>query len=173
MITSTETRSRSHPVHAPRECMDDDGKPTEERMSLKNRLSSIALAGGLAITGLAATAPTAAADTPCPSGKLCLYKSTLYRELTFTTSSTAVCYSLDRFGMGPGTNGVNSYRNNLPVKATLYNQQSGAWWDPDGYYVDYTINPGSFSSNTYTAGDMDLYVCMGSAKPWDKPWSVS
>ncbi|MFD0144204.1 MULTISPECIES: peptidase inhibitor family I36 protein [unclassified Streptomyces] len=143
-------------------------------MKLKGKLASMALTGGLAMTGLAATAPSAAADTPCPSGKLCLYKSTLYRELTFTTSSTAVCYDLDPFGMGSLTNGVNSYRNNLPVKATIYTRTSATWWNPDDYVVQYTINPGSFSSNTYGAGEETaLWVCTGYAKPWDKSWNKS
>ncbi|MFB9558582.1 peptidase inhibitor, partial [Streptomyces roseoviridis] len=73
---------------------------------MKRKLASVALAGGLAMTGLVATAPSAAADTPCPSGKLCLYKSTLYRELTFTTTSTAICYNLLNYGMSGGTNGI-------------------------------------------------------------------
>ncbi|MFF7780304.1 peptidase inhibitor family I36 protein [Streptomyces tanashiensis] len=140
-------------------------------MKLKRKLASMALAGGLALTGLAATAPSAAADTPCPSGKLCLYKSTLYRELTFTTTSTAICYDLDRFGMGSWTNGVNSYRNNLPVKATMYLNTSTDWQDPDGYIYMYTINSGSFSSDTnyWKPEQHDLVVCTGSTKPWDKP----
>ncbi|MFD7631737.1 peptidase inhibitor family I36 protein [Streptomyces sp. NPDC059851] len=138
---------------------------------LKRKLASIALAGGLAVvTGLAATAPSAAADTPCPSGKLCLYKSSLYRELTFTTTSTAICYDLDRFGMGAFTNGVRSYRNNLPVKATLH-LRAGAWYNPDAYTALYAINPGSFSSNTYgpSPEQYGMVVCTGSTKPWDKP----
>ncbi|MFD7256297.1 peptidase inhibitor family I36 protein [Streptomyces sp. NPDC059874] len=112
-----------------------------------------------------ASAPPAAAVGGCPSGKLCLYRSTEYRTMSFEAASTSACFELDDYGLTYPFNGINSYVNNLPVKATLYHSE------PTGWYAMSTIRPGGFSSNT-GALTADGYwyrysekICTGSATP--------
>ncbi|MEU9702071.1 peptidase inhibitor family I36 protein [Streptomyces sp. NPDC047981] len=107
-------------------------------MKLKRKLASIALAAGLAVTGMVATAPTAAAAEACPAGQLCLYAGTGFTNMKLRTGSVDTCWDLPSYGL----TSVKSYVNNMSVKATVWDRGS------DGrYYLDGTILPGRFSSN--------------------------
>ncbi|MFB7373986.1 peptidase inhibitor [Streptomyces sp. NPDC056222] len=134
-------------------------------MKLKRKLASMALAGGLAMTGLAATATPASAVGGCEANTLCLYRSTQYRTMSFAAKSTSACFDLDDYGLTYPSNGINSYVNNLPVKATLYHSE------PTGWFAMSTIRSGGFSSNTGAlTSDGHWYrysekICTGSATP--------
>ncbi|MFD9034520.1 peptidase inhibitor family I36 protein [Streptomyces sp. NPDC059567] len=116
--------------------------------------------------GALANAAPAAAVGGCESGKLCLYRSTEYRTMSFEASSTGACFWLEDYGLTAPWNGINSYVNNLPVKATLYNRGSASMWYPVA-----TIRAGGFSSDTgavTTDGSWFRYsekICTGTAQP--------
>lgn len=132
-------------------------------MSLKRKLMSGALIGGLAIVGISVTAPTATAVGGCPTGKLCLYENINYVDLDVTSTSTNACIDLGNFGEHGFEYGIGSYVNNLPVKARVYH-----WGGVGlGYVLDGTISPGGFSSNSYNGDFFGEFgkVCMGSATP--------
>jgi len=132
-------------------------------MSLKRNFISGILVGGLAIAGIAATAPIATAVGGCPAGKLCLYENTNYVDLDVTSTSTDACIDLGNFGEHKFEYGIGSYVNKLPVKARVYH-----WGGVSvGYVLDGTIRPGGFSSNSTNGGYFGEFgkVCMGSATP--------
>ncbi|WP_079079001.1 peptidase inhibitor [Streptomyces sp. DSM 15324] len=110
-----------------------------------------------------ATAAPAEAVGGCPSEKLCLYRSTEYRTLSFTAASTGACFWLSDYGLTEPGNGIMSYVNNLSVKATLWSSQDLVHW-----YADGTIRSGGFSSDTggsfpFNSSDK---ICTGSALPY-------
>ncbi|MFD4943980.1 peptidase inhibitor family I36 protein [Streptomyces sp. NPDC058239] len=112
-------------------------------------------------------AAPAAAVGGCPSDKLCLYRSTEYRTMSFAAASTSACFWLSDYGLTYPFNGISSYVNNLPVKATLW---SGNAADPNSWYQRASIRSGGFSSDTFNGGDNNQWttsdmVCTGSAKP--------
>ncbi|MFD5818865.1 peptidase inhibitor family I36 protein [Streptomyces sp. NPDC127038] len=129
---------------------------------MKRKLASVALVGGLAFAGMAATAPTASAVGGCPSGKLCLYEPVNYARLDVTSTSTKACINLAGFGPTGFAYGIGSYVNNLSVKAAVYHAAG------TGYVYDGTISPGGFSSNSSSTspyfGNYGL-VCTGGATP--------
>ncbi|MFJ6699832.1 peptidase inhibitor family I36 protein [Streptomyces sp. NPDC091272] len=137
-------------------------------MKLKKMGAAIAATTALFSGSTLIAATPAAAVGGCPSGKLCLYRSTEYRTLAFTSTSTSACFSLKQYGMGYGTNGINSYVNNLSVKATIWRTEH-----PDTAWSTGTIRPGGFTSNTQAVNpDNSGYewrsadqICTGSAKP--------
>ncbi|MFY7567665.1 proteinase inhibitor I36 SMPI [Streptomyces sp. WI04-05B] len=128
---------------------------------MKRKLASVALVGGLAVAGMAATAPTASAVGGCPSGKLCLYEGVNYAHLDVTSTSTKACIDLTDFGAHRFTVGIGSYVNNLSVKAAVYHRVGS-----DLVY-DGTISPGGFSSNSSDSGYFGEsgMVCTGGATP--------
>ncbi|MEV7571437.1 peptidase inhibitor [Streptomyces tanashiensis] len=138
-------------------------------MKLKRKLASMALAGGLAVTGLAATATPASAVGGCEANTLCLYRSTQYRTMSFAAKSTNACFDLLKSGLTDPWNGISSYVNNLPVRATLWVHYDGASWEKEDYWSPSTIMPGSFSSNSsyITWYDNSDVICTGSAVPWN------
>ncbi|MEV5689457.1 peptidase inhibitor family I36 protein [Streptomyces sp. NPDC052164] len=123
--------------------------------------AALAVAGSMLVNAAPATAVGG-----CPSGKLCLYRSTDYRTLDFTAASTGACFWLSDYGMGRGTNGINSYVNNLPVKATIWESS-----DLNNWYANGTIRPGGFTSDTGAmTGEFSWWkesdkICTGSALP--------
>ncbi|MGJ5697014.1 peptidase inhibitor [Streptomyces pratensis] len=136
-------------------------------MQLKRIGTTLAGILALAVGGTLVNAAPAAAVGGCPSDKLCLYRSTEYRTLAFTAASTQACFWLSSYGMGPGTNGINSYVNNLPVKATIWNTN-----DLNNWYAHGTIRPGGYTSDTgaVTGGEFSWWkesnmICTGSAVP--------
>ncbi|MFJ6935409.1 peptidase inhibitor family I36 protein [Streptomyces sp. NPDC101132] len=137
-------------------------------MNFKRRLATLALAGGLSVTGMAATAsPAAAAMSSCPTSSLCLWDSTGYAgDVDWAARSTKQCFDL-LYDYGGWTGGIRSYWNRLPVKAAIYHR--------DGYgtlHYDGTIAPGGHSSDSH---DFDKpfgnagIVCTGGASPWTTP----
>jgi hypothetical protein len=132
-------------------------------MDLKRKLISGALVGGLAVAGMVATTPSAAAVGGCPTGKLCLYENINYVDLDVTSTSTKACIDLGDFGEHNFEYGIGSYVNNLSVKAAVYH-----WGGVSlGYVHDGTISPGGFSSNSTNGdwfGEFGM-VCTGGATP--------
>lgn len=136
-------------------------------MNLRRKIAVSVSALAVTIGGGILTIPPAAADEPCASGKLCLYRSTLYRTMEFSTGNVSNCWWLEQYNLGgPPWSGIKSYRNNLSVKATLWvSQQPG--WNP---VADASIAPGSVSSDTTGGNPVFAHsakVCTGSAKPWE------
>ncbi|MFD0144203.1 MULTISPECIES: peptidase inhibitor family I36 protein [unclassified Streptomyces] len=134
-------------------------------MQIKRIGATITAALALVAGGALVNAAPAAAVGGCPSGKLCLYRSTEYRTMSFEAASTSACFDLDDYGLTYPSNGINSYVNNLPVKATLYHSE------PTGWFAMSTIRSGGFSSNTGAlTSDGHWYrysekICTGSATP--------
>ncbi|MEU9304481.1 hypothetical protein [Streptomyces sp. NPDC048269] len=120
-----------------------------------------ALVGGLAVVGMMATAPSAAAVGGCPAGKLCLYEDIHYVDVDLTSTRTKACFYLWEFGEDEFASGIGSYVNNLPVKADVYH------WDGRNlvYVHDGTIRPGGSSSNSRTGSwfGHSGKVCTGGA----------
>ncbi|MFJ4770615.1 peptidase inhibitor [Streptomyces uncialis] len=137
-------------------------------MNLRRKIAVTVSAVAMTVGGGILTAPPAAADEPCASNKLCLYRSTLYRTMEFSTGSVSDCWWLDAYNLGgPPWSGIKSYRNNLPVKSTLWYYYGSAGWSSAPVA---TIGVGGASSNT-TGGHVAFAdsetVCTGDAKPWD------
>ncbi|MFD0367614.1 peptidase inhibitor [Streptomyces sp. NPDC127114] len=132
-------------------------------MNLKRKMASMALAGGLAVTGLAAATTPATAVGGCGSNQLCLYRSTEFRTMAFETTNTYKCWKLIDYGLTDPWNGISSYVNNLPVQATL--------WEYTGslYLSAATISPGHYSSNStsHYAFLHSEFICTGGADPRD------
>lgn len=128
------------------------------------------LAATLLIAGstLVNAAPAAAVGG-CPSDKLCLYRSTDFRTMSFSAASTGACFYLRDYGLTYPANGINSYVNNLPVKATLWEGSIPNNWSSNG-----SIRPGGFSSDTGALTSEGAYwrfataVCTGGTFPWDE-----
>ncbi|MFF7780303.1 hypothetical protein ACFZCG_38520 [Streptomyces tanashiensis] len=74
--------------------------------------ATLALASGAALVNAA----PAAAVGGCPSDKLCLYRSTEYRTMSFAAGSTSARFDLDDYGLMYPFNCINSYVNNLPAR---------------------------------------------------------
>ncbi|WP_328944283.1 peptidase inhibitor family I36 protein [Streptomyces sp. NBC_00250] len=108
-------------------------------MKLKRKLATIALTGGLALTGMAATAPSASAAEKCDSNQVCLYRATGFVRMGLETTDKNGCFDLYSLGFSQG---VKSYINNLPVKVDIYH------WNGNTHVYDGTIRPGGSSSNT-------------------------
>ncbi|MFF8379825.1 hypothetical protein ACF07V_27270 [Streptomyces sp. NPDC015661] len=133
-------------------------------MKLKRKLATVALAGGLALTGVAATAPSAAANEGnCPSGRACFHENIGYYDRDVETGTTKTCIDLRKYGETKFAVGIGSYVNYLPVKVDVYHR--------NGYYgalvYDGTIRPGGFSSNSSNGGWWGEYgtICTGGATP--------
>ncbi|WP_331726466.1 peptidase inhibitor [Streptomyces uncialis] len=138
-------------------------------MNLRRKIAVTFSALAMTIGGGILTATPAAADEPCSSGKLCLYRSTLFRTMELSTGSVSHCYALDTYNLTDPWAGIMSYRNNLPVKATIWWFHGNNYFYPGNWSAYATIAPGGSSSDT-TAGhwvfnDGDL-VCTGDDKPW-------
>ncbi|MFJ5709541.1 MULTISPECIES: hypothetical protein [unclassified Streptomyces] len=127
-------------------------------MGTKRRLGTAVLATGLALAGMTATAPTAAAAT-CPADRLCLSEYYDLNTIHATIASTKACVSIAGLGPYDFEFGIASYRNNLPVKAAVYSKMSY------GYKYDGTIQPGGASSNTYGNFGLSGLICTGGATP--------
>ncbi|MDX3521283.1 peptidase inhibitor [Streptomyces scabiei] len=132
-------------------------------MSVKIKIFTMASAVALSIGGVAVTASSAEAVGGCPSAKLCLYRSTEYRTLSFAAASTGACFTLSDYGLSAPGNGIMSYVNNLPVKATIWNSQNLHDW-----YADATIRPGGYSSDTGSNFPFheSYKICTGNALPY-------
>ncbi|WAZ26726.1 peptidase inhibitor family I36 protein [Streptomyces cinnabarinus] len=126
-------------------------------MNFKGKLATVALVGSMAVSGMAATAPSAAAVGGCPSGKLCLYDDPNYAHLDITSTSTKACFSLtDWNGF---SDGIGSYVNNLPVPVDVYT------WTGSVYLYDGRIRAGGFSSNAGSKFGSRGTVCTGGLTP--------
>ncbi|SBT91464.1 hypothetical protein GA0115233_103098 [Streptomyces sp. DI166] len=132
-------------------------------MNLQRKLASMALAGGLAVSGLAATATPASAVGGCDSDQLCLYRSTNFRTMALETTRTFDCWELIEYGLTYPWNGISSYVNNLPFKATLWERSGSLWLEAA------TIRSGGSSSNstTHYGFTHSEYICTGGADPRD------
>ncbi|MCM2388555.1 peptidase inhibitor [Streptomyces albipurpureus] len=137
-------------------------------MNLRRKTAVTISALAMTIGGGVLAAPPAAADEPCASDKLCLYRSTLYRTMEFSTGSVSNCWWLWQYNLsGPPWSGIVSYRNNLSVKATLWDYNGDADWPAA---PQATINSGGNSSNTSGGNPAfadSAAVCTGNAKPWN------
>ncbi|MFF5767797.1 peptidase inhibitor [Streptomyces tanashiensis] len=124
-------------------------------------IGALVIAAGSALL----TAAPAGAVGGCDPSKLCLYRSTEYRTMSFAASSTGACFDLEGYGLVYPSNGINSYVNNLPVNATLYHSE------PTGWFPMSTIRSGGFSSNTGALTPNGYWyrhsekICTGSAHP--------
>ncbi|WP_137990020.1 peptidase inhibitor [Streptomyces vilmorinianum] len=127
------------------------------------RTVSAFLATGAVVLGSVAAAPQASAAEPCGAGKLCLYRSTLYRTMMFETGRTARCFRLADYHLGPGLYSIWSYDNNLPVKVDYWKAT-----ETTAYLVG-TTSPGGSSSNTSQALDEANLMCTGGAGPYWPP----
>ncbi|WAZ22570.1 peptidase inhibitor [Streptomyces cinnabarinus] len=134
-------------------------------MNFKRKLVNLALAGGLAVGGLAATtSPASAAKDNCPANALCLWQRTGWvTNPEFVARSTAACFDLTdpKYGVGTFTWGIGSYWNRLPVKVDVYHL------DPIKYtlHLDGTIRSGGFSSDSKSGNFGDNgYICIGGAR---------
>ncbi|MFJ4770614.1 peptidase inhibitor [Streptomyces uncialis] len=139
-------------------------------MNLRRKIAVTVSALAMTVGGGILTAPPAAADEPCGSNKLCLYRSTLYRTMEFSTGSVNDCWMSSAYNLTDPYAGIMSYRNNLGVKATLWYYGSGAEHAPSSWIGPVvSIAPGGASSNT-TGGDavfnFSTKICTGSQKPW-------
>ncbi|MFF1275704.1 peptidase inhibitor family I36 protein [Streptomyces marokkonensis] len=135
---------------------------------------AVLFAVGLLALGLGKTAPPAAAAEECPAERLCLYSSTELRGLKFAAASTKACFWLGRYGLGEGTNGVNSYVNNLPVTAQVYQFDTGPGTSSADYTLRGSIRAGGASSNTGAVDPGSPWhqldkVCTGGADPMTSP----
>ncbi|MET9429544.1 MULTISPECIES: peptidase inhibitor family I36 protein [unclassified Streptomyces] len=124
-------------------------------MNFTRKLSLGLSAAALALAGVGATAPSAAAVGGCPSNTLCLYRGYNYTDLAVTSKSTNICIDVHTWFREQG---IHSYVNNLPVKVNVYD-----WVQETGYRYDATIRSGGFSSNAGTSFGYEGAVCMGSA----------
>ncbi|WP_405549494.1 peptidase inhibitor family I36 protein [Streptomyces microflavus] len=134
---------------------------SEGGVKLKHRIMIATSGFALLLGSSVAMAVPAAATGGCPSGKLCLYRSTEFRTMDFTAASTNACFNLNSYGMGLGTNSVRSYVNNLSVKATFWYYLDGSWRNSQ------TIRSGGFSSDAGTTFIGTERVCVGPADPND------
>ena len=127
--------------------------------------ATLAVVSGSALVNAA----PAAAVGGCPSDKLCLYRSTEYRTMSFAAASTSQCFWLADYGLTYPSNGISSYVNNLPVKATLW-EDNGAQWH--NWSQAASIRSGGFSSDSFNGGNNIAFgnsemVCTGNALPTD------
>ncbi|MFI1279237.1 peptidase inhibitor [Streptomyces sp. NPDC020858] len=131
-------------------------------MRIRRKVGTVISALSLLAGGAVAMAsPASAVDVGgCPSDKLCLYRSTQFRTMEFAAASTSACFNLANYGMGPGTNSVQSYVNNLTVKATFWYYLTGPGW-----VNSQTIGIEKFSSNAGLTFVGNEKVCTGSARP--------
>ncbi|MEO3978024.1 peptidase inhibitor [Streptomyces sp. CAU 1734] len=135
-------------------------------MNLRRKIAVLVSTLALSVSGGVLAAPPAAADEPCASTKLCLYRSTLFRTMELSTGSVSNCWWLEDYNLGDSWSGIKSYRNNLGVKATIWYYDFGSTrWEPSARA---TIGVGGFSSDT-TYGNHAFAeaeaVCTGSATP--------
>ncbi|WP_455354658.1 peptidase inhibitor family I36 protein [Streptomyces sp. SYSU K217416] len=135
---------------------------------------SILSVAGLVFAGLVGATPPAAAAEECPANTLCLYSSTDLRGLKLTAASTNYCFWLGRYGLGEGTNGINSYVNNLPVTAQVYQFDTGPGTSSADYTLRGSIRAGGASSNTNAVDPASPWhqldkVCTGGADPMTSP----
>ncbi|MGW7452734.1 peptidase inhibitor family I36 protein [Streptomyces sp. NPDC054787] len=130
-------------------------------MKVNQKLAATALAAGLAVAGMTATAPSAAAVGGCPSGQLCLYEDPLYHDMDVQTGTTKVCVDLSKHGDDYFRSGIGSYVNNLPVKAVVYRYNRLTKL----LVYDGTIRAGGFSSDTGGGFGYLGMVCTGGAIP--------
>ncbi|MFE9294402.1 peptidase inhibitor family I36 protein [Streptomyces niveus] len=115
--------------------------------------STLAILGG----GVLATASPASAVGGCASGYLCVYDRTDFGGAKIVSRSTNSCFTI--VGTHPDWVGrVESYVNNLPVNAHLWEHDS-----PNGWVKIRTFVSGGFSSSIpVNYGDV---ICQGSAAP--------
>lgn len=111
-------------------------------MNLRRKIAVTFSALAMTIGGGILTATPAAADEPCSSGKLCLYRSTLFRTMELSTGSVSHCYALDTYNLTDPWAGIMSYRNNLPVKATIWWFHGNNYFYPGNWSAYATIAPG-------------------------------
>ena len=143
-------------------------------MHIYRRLVAVLFAVGLFAAGLAKIAPPAAAAEECPADRLCLYSSTELRGLKFAAASTKACFWLARYGLGEGTNGVNSYVNNLAVTAQVYQFDTGPGTSSADYTLRGSIRAAGASSDTGAVDPTSPWhrldkVCTGGADPMTSP----
>lgn len=139
-------------------------------MNMRRKAAVFVSALAMAVGSGVLTAAPASADVPCSSNNLCLYKSTQFREKALSTGSVADCHWLKDYQLTYPSNGIMAYRNNLPVKVTLWYYWGSTWTNPANWSgPQATIAPGASSSDT-TGGDPSFKVadkvCTGDAKPW-------
>ncbi|MEV5689455.1 peptidase inhibitor family I36 protein [Streptomyces sp. NPDC052164] len=138
-------------------------------MKFRRVVTALVSAIALAVGGGIVNASSAAAVGGCPTNKLCLYRSTEFRTMSFSATSTGACFYLRDYGLTYPANGINSYVNNLPVKATLWEGSIPNNWSSNG-----SIRPGGFSSDTGALTPEGAYwryataVCTGGVFPWDE-----
>lgn len=143
-------------------------------MHIRAKVTSLLSVAGLVFAGLVGAASPAAAAEECPANKLCLYSSTELRGLKFTAASTSACFWLGRYGLGEGTNGINSYVNNLPVTAQVYQYDTGPGTSSADHTLRGSIRAGGASSDTDAVNPASPWhaldkVCTGGADPMTSP----
>ncbi|MET9952478.1 peptidase inhibitor family I36 protein [Streptomyces sp. NPDC006339] len=136
-------------------------------------MATLLSAVGLLVSGLTATASPAAAAEPCPAERLCLYSGTGLEGLQFVAGSTQTCFWLGRYGLGEGSAGINSYVNNLPVTAQVYQFDTTGLSSAD-HILRGSIRSGGASSNTGASDPTSPWhrldkVCTGGADPLTSP----
>ncbi|MET8927312.1 peptidase inhibitor family I36 protein [[Kitasatospora] papulosa] len=114
-------------------------------------VSTLALLAGSAL----AIAAPASATGGCASGYLCVYDRIQFGGEKIVSASTNACFDLFEF-LDFGS--VNSYVNNLPVNAYLWEFDTGTGWSKAR-----TLVAGGFSTSIPVNTAMS--VCMGSARP--------
>ncbi|MBK3623432.1 peptidase inhibitor family I36 protein [Streptomyces sp. MBT49] len=143
-------------------------------MDIRAKVSSLLAVAGLLFAGLVGSASPAAAAEECPADRLCLYSSTQLRGLKFSAASTNTCFWLGRYGLGEGTNGINSYVNNLPVTAQVYQFDTGAGTSSADRTLRGSVRAGGASSDTDAVNPASPWhtldkVCTGGADPMTSP----
>ncbi|MFG3407150.1 peptidase inhibitor family I36 protein [Streptomyces sp. NPDC048142] len=114
-------------------------------------VSALALLAGVSL----ATATPASAVGGCASRYLCVYDRTQFGGEKIVSASTNACFNLFEF-LDFGS--VNSYVNNLPVNAYLWEFDTGTGWSKAR-----TLVAGKFSSSIPV--NTAWSVCMGNARP--------
>lgn len=132
------------------------------RRSAATAVASVALMTG----GVVASASPASATDICPSGQLCLYRSTHFRTMEFQTGKTYECFQLARYGLADNPYQVWSYDNNLPVKAEFWRSNPVVGGGRPDWLPVNSIAAGSSSTNTGGALDRAVLVCTGGRSPY-------
>lgn len=125
-----------------------------ESMSWRQKTAIGVSACALLAGGLLATAAPASAVGGCASGYLCVYDRINFGGEKIVSASTNACFDLFEFEFGS----VNSYVNNLPVNAYLWEFDTGTGWSKVR-----TLVAGGFSSSI--PANTAWSVCMGNAQP--------
>ncbi|MFD4016833.1 peptidase inhibitor family I36 protein [Streptomyces sindenensis] len=127
---------------------------SDKMRRIRNAVIGVSAFAALAGASLA-TATPASAVGGCAKGYLCVYDRTVFGGEKIVSASTNSCFNLFEFY---DFGSVNSYVNNLPVNAYLWEFDTGTGW-----HKVRTLVAGKFSSSI--PANMAWSVCMGNAQP--------